>query len=322
MAHARVRQRLHARPDLLRRTGQVGGSERRRLLHLGGIAAHLVADLVEAAARLLDLLRVAVADEEVPDLRVARRDRLHDLRPHAANQDRRMGALDGLRLARRVGERVVLALVRRARLGEERFQHLDRLAETAGAAARGVERDAVGRVLAFEPAGADAEDQPAVARVVDRDGRLREHGGEAIRVARDEEPHADAARLRGERGEQRPALEARTVRIRHDRHEVIEREDGVEAEIVGFLPDRQQVLVGRLLRRRLHAEAERRSPPGLRDGLRAEQGGRRAGGADRGDEFASRPIRHMAPWRSRRPGWIPVSRSSSIVTSPLTRTKR
>src|SRR5262249_56689965 len=87
-----------------------------------------------------------------------------------------------LRLAGGVVERVVLALEGGARLREELGQHLDRLAEPARALADGVEGDAVGLALAFEPAGADAEDEAAVAHVVDGDGRLGEQRGETVDV--------------------------------------------------------------------------------------------------------------------------------------------
>ena len=57
-----------------------------------------------------------------------------------------------------------------------------------------VERDAERPELGLVPAGAEAEDQPAAADLVDRRGLLGEDGGVVERRAGDQRPELDAAR--------------------------------------------------------------------------------------------------------------------------------
>src|SRR5205085_4257095 len=96
---------------------------------------------------------------------------------------------------------------------------------------------AEGAVLELEPAGTDAEVQAPAAHVIERRGHLRGDARMAVRVAVDERADARAARRLRERGERRPALEARAVGVDEDRVEVVEVPERVVAPAVGFLPD-------------------------------------------------------------------------------------
>jgi hypothetical protein len=180
----------------------------------------------------------------VPDLREPSRQGLDDLRPHAADQDRRMGLLQRLRLAGGVLQRVVLAAEAGALLGEQPLDHLDGFAEPPRATAGRVERDAVGAMLALHPAGAEPEDQATSAHVVDRRRHLREHGGMPVRVAAHQHPEPKTMCPGGERAEEGPGFEAALRRsrpgIRH--HEVIADEGRVEAEDVGLPPEPEDVV--------------------------------------------------------------------------------
>src|SRR5262249_5884141 len=110
----------------------------------------------------------------------------------------------------------------------------------------------------------------------------------------------EVAGLGGQRREQRPALEAGSARVRHDRHEVVEGEGGVEAEVVGLLPERDQVLVGGVLGRGLDAEAERAAAlrlGGARPAAWIEGRAGRTQGANGPHELSSSPLlwsRHVA----------------------------
>src|SRR5713101_8587689 len=116
-----------------------------------GIAPDLRAVAVQDLALLRQRLRAA---PDVPVVGPARDDLERDL--FAAAADHQLGArlLYGLGHERRVVELVVLALEGRAILGPEHAQHLAGLVEALESLAHRVERDAVGRVLVFLPAGA------------------------------------------------------------------------------------------------------------------------------------------------------------------------
>jgi hypothetical protein len=112
-------------------------------------------------------------------------------------------------------------------------------------------------MLELLPARAEPEVQAAAARVVDGGGHLRQHGGVPVRVPRDEDAEPDAARLGGERGEERPGLELRGVAVAERRDEVVVHPGGVVAERLDELEGGRDLLVGGALGRNLHAEAER-----------------------------------------------------------------
>src|SRR6266436_4788483 len=155
-AHALHEDLLHL-VDL----GAVLGEER----HHDGRAQDglgIAPDLRAVAVQDLALLRQRLgAAPDVPVVGPARDDLERDLLTAAA--DHQLGArlLHRLGHERRVVELVVLALEGRAVLGPEHVQHLAGLVEALEPLAHRVERDAVGRVLVFLPAGADAADEPA-----------------------------------------------------------------------------------------------------------------------------------------------------------------
>ena len=108
--------------------------------------------------------------------------------------------------------------------------------EVAQAAADGAELVAVLVVVALEPARADAEDEAAVADVVDRARHVGEQVRVAVRVAGDEGADLRALRRLRERGQHRPALEVLAVRVAAQREEVIPRPQRLDAEPLGLEP--------------------------------------------------------------------------------------
>ena len=85
----------------------------------------------------------------------------------------------------------------------------------------------------LEPARPDAEDQPAVAHVVDGAGHVGEQFGVAVAVAGDQRADLDAAGLLGPGAEHRPALEVLAVGVAVERIEVVPVEDHVDADVLG-----------------------------------------------------------------------------------------
>ena len=66
---------------------------------------------------------------------------------------------------------------------------------------------------------------------------LGDHARVPIGIAADEETDPRAPRRLGERGERRPAFQARALRIDEDRVEVVEEPERVVAPPVGLLPE-------------------------------------------------------------------------------------
>src|SRR5205814_5477759 len=112
-------------------------AERDRAPDRARIAAGLRARSVERSAQSDALFERRGV--RVPDVRVARGQAQHPL-PLRADPDRRVRALDRLRLGDRVLELVEPALVRRPRLGPEELHRLERLIEHRHAVARTRER--------------------------------------------------------------------------------------------------------------------------------------------------------------------------------------
>ena len=116
---------------------------------------------------------------------------------------------DRLGQRRRVGDRVVLALVRERRADRRRPQPGDDrqlLLEALEALAERRERDRVRLVLALVPAGAEAELDAAAGHLVDPGDRDRQRSGQAERRRRDERAEADRRRVAGQAGERRPGV--------------------------------------------------------------------------------------------------------------------
>jgi hypothetical protein len=131
------------------------------------------------------------------------------------------------------------------------------LAQVVESGARRAELVAVLVEVALEPARPDAEDEAAVADVVDGAGHVGEQVGVAVGVARDERADLDPAGLLGPRAEHRPALVVLAVRLPVQREEVVPREGDVDAHLLDLrepLPDHPVV---RVLRLQLDPDADR-----------------------------------------------------------------
>src|SRR5262249_61708333 len=107
----------------------------------------------------------------------------------AADPDRRMRLLHGPRVTDPPVERGGPAAEFWPSVGPHATDDVDALRELLDALADGRERDAVRAIFLLEPAGAQAQVEPALADDVERGRHLREHRWRAIRVAQ----HARAA---------------------------------------------------------------------------------------------------------------------------------
>src|SRR6516162_7618506 len=171
----------------MRRAAVSGSTSRAALFGLGEIGRRRYENLAAAgmAGRFprvvisLDLFR-EVGPGGMPhrgeDRRAAPADYRKSIGGAGGNADRRRRLLKGLGHDRDLLEAVVFALVREARLGPGLLDDVEDL--TKPLAALGV-RDAIGLVGLRHPAAADAEDQPAVAQLIDR----RRLPGEPQRMA-------------------------------------------------------------------------------------------------------------------------------------------
>ena len=125
--------------------------------------------------------------------------------------------------------------------GRRRVEPAARRASMRGRASAERRRGAAGRaelvavlvVVLLEPAGADAEDEPAAADVVDGAGHVGEQVGVAVAVARDERADLDPVGLLGPRAEHRPALEVLAVGVAVQGVEVVPVEHDVDADLLG-----------------------------------------------------------------------------------------
>ena len=143
--------------------------------------------------------------------------------------------LERLGFERRVIEPVMSALVGRPLGAHQRVEDLDRLLEPVDPLGRWRQLEPVAPVLVGVPAGTDAEDEPAGAHVVDRDGLLGEEGRVTERVARDQHAEPDRVGQRGDGGEQGPRLVDRTLGVVVGRRQVVDQPGVVEAERLGQL---------------------------------------------------------------------------------------
>ena len=166
--------------------------------------------------------------------------------------------LDGLRQRRRVrqlvvgaGEVVGLADRRRPQPGDD----LELLGELLEALLGVRERDAVGGVLLGEPAGADAQLDPAVAHRVDARDLDREHAGVAERHAGHQGAEPDGRGVAGEARQRGPGVGGPGHALAAHRQVVVGAEERTEAELLGGAGDGEEVVVRRaLLRLGHHAE--------------------------------------------------------------------
>jgi hypothetical protein len=84
-------------------------------------------------------------------------------------------------------------------------------------------------VVAFEPAGAEAEDEAAAADVVDGPGHVREQVGIAVADRGDQGGQLHPAGRLGRRRQRGPAFEMLAVRLAEQREEVVPDDDQVRA---------------------------------------------------------------------------------------------
>src|SRR5207247_2802901 len=121
------------------------------------IAAHVPAVALEHL--LLVGIRRVVAEAVVPPVGVLRYGAQEVFLAVAAHHDGWDGIGSGLAVG--AADLVVLALIRRRRLGPHEPDQLDGLAELRDAHGRGRKGPAVGAILLLVPAGTDAQDDPA-----------------------------------------------------------------------------------------------------------------------------------------------------------------
>jgi hypothetical protein len=198
------------------------------------VAADALAVPIDHVAEALHLGR---GREGVPHVGVLRDDSEQHLLAGAADHDRRVGLLHGLRETEGIGDVVMPAMHRRLLLRQHPADDLQRLLERLEPSRHRLEVDAVGAVFELEPAGADAEVEAAAADVIEGARRLRGDRRMPVRVPEHEMSDAGALRRLCERGERRETFETRTLGVDEDRIEMIERPEGVVAPGVGFLPE-------------------------------------------------------------------------------------
>ncbi len=226
-----------------------------------GVAADVRAVAVQQGAAADDVVDVAARD--VPDVGVLG-DHAQCRGGASADEDGRVGALDGSGAAEGAGEPVVGAVeVERLVLGPQSPDHRAGFRQVGDGVRGVVEGQTVGVVLApgqrvaGAGADADAEVQPSAGDDVDGGGDLGQQGRGPEAVAGDHDADAQPPGVGGEGGEQGPALVGGSGGVAEDRHEVVE-EPGVLdlGDGVGLAPDAQDVGVVDLRGGGHDAEAE------------------------------------------------------------------
>jgi hypothetical protein len=232
-----------------------------RTAELLELALDLTAPLLELVGRVLDPdppRQVVLRDAARRALRVL----------EAAEEDRRVGLLHGLGSEPAPVEVGELAVVLEQVVRPDALHDLDRLAHVLVPLREDV-RGAGGRELLGHPPGADADVDPAVREVVDGGDLGGEHAGRPVRRVGDAHADPDLRRLRGEPGDQRPALEPLAAGGHRQRlrelvhhaervlellaigglgdHDAVERPDGVEVELLGEAGEVLELLDGHLV---------------------------------------------------------------------------
>src|ERR671910_32917 len=228
-------------------------AERERLPHVAAVAPDVGAVPGEHVEQVPVVIEVAV--KRVPDVAVLGHDPQGAALAGAADYQRQ-GVLHRLRLEPRVLQLEVLALERRRLLRPQAPHDPTGLVEHVHADADPRERDAVLVVLELEPRRPHPELEPAIRDVVDGRGHIRDHRRVPVGHPEHEHAAAHAARVRRHRGQQRQALELRAGRVTVDGVEVVEVRDPVVAEFLGAQPELAVVVVARVLRAGVDAEAD------------------------------------------------------------------
>ena len=156
-------------------------------------------------------------------------------------------------------EPVVATLERAVPLVHQQAHDLDRFLEPVDPLDGRREVDAEATVLLLEPARADAQDQPALAHVVDRDGLLEQQRRMPEGVAGHERTQADARRARRDGRQHRPRLVHRIGRRAVRVLDVVWQPGVVEAQVLGHLELVVQLLEGFAGRGDEQAESEPRT---------------------------------------------------------------
>ena len=189
-------------------------------------------------------------------------DPLRRLRP-AADPDRRVRPLDGLRLDRQVVEAVELALVGHVVAGPQRRDRLEHLVHPPPPlAVRDPER--LELLARSSPTPTPRTDRPA-GQDVERRPLLRERDRIAEREDEDHRPEADRPRHAGEGAQERDGLQPRHPVRRRGDEQVVDEHRGLEAEVLGapevgaHLRERRGPLAERE-RREAQAELHRGTP--------------------------------------------------------------
>jgi hypothetical protein len=166
--------------------------------------------------------------ERVPLLGPARHGAQRAPLAAAADRDRRMRPLHGLRLAPGVGELDVLAGERGDGLAEQADDGLDALVEPVEPLPQRRQVDAVGVALHLVPPGAQADFQPSARDDVDGRGHVGQHRRVAVDHAGYLAAEPDPPGRLGQRGQHRPGLEARPGQVAAQRVEMIPVPGGFE----------------------------------------------------------------------------------------------
>src|SRR5579884_2054127 len=233
-----------ARSHVLVGAGDLLGRDAHRALDRRWVAPHLAAPLIEHAVLALE---VVGRPAPVPQIRVLGGEAQRYPLALAADQEGD-GPSHGLRIV------ACPALLDDGERGGELPQ----------AVGRGAELVAVLAVVALEPAGADAQDEPPAGDVIHGLGHVREQGRVAVAVAGHQAAHGRTRGHLGHRSEKRPALEVWAIGIAVQREEVVPVPDRVNTQV--FHPEHRvaELAVSRVLGVKLHANADRhRCLPGL-----------------------------------------------------------
>ena len=239
----------------------VGDGQVDRADDLAGVAADLGAVAVQQRAAPDDVVDVAARD--VPHVGVLG-DHPQRRRRAPADHDRRVRALDRLRVAEGPGELDVRR--RRSRTARSRSRGAGSRCTPRRGCARSASKSWNGRPCASysrraigwlgrEPAPIPKSSRPpdttsTVAAI------LASIAGGRKRLLVTSRPSRSRSRLRGQRRQQRPALEGRPGRVAADRHQVVEQPRVLDLrDRVRLPPDPQEVVVVDLHRRGHQTEA-------------------------------------------------------------------